>query len=307
MRKVAFLYPGQGSQKVGMGKSFLENYSLARNIFQEANEILGFNLEKICLEGPEEELVKTSNLQPALLTVSWIATCFLKEKGVFPQAVAGHSLGEYSAILAAGVVDFKTALRIVKERARVMHEETRKNEGGMAAVIGFDKENIVKMCKEIGEVEAVNFNCPGQIVISGKKQKISILAEELKKRGAKKVIVLPVSGAFHSYLMRSAARKFANFLDQFNFYNPTCKVVANVSGEYALSGEEIKKNLKLQMDHPVLWEKGMKLLIKDGFDTFIEVGPGKVLQGLIKRIDKKVKTMGVEDIRSANLVVQSVS
>ncbi|MCD6256595.1 ACP S-malonyltransferase [Candidatus Aerophobetes bacterium] len=303
-KKIVFLYPGQGSQKVGMGKDLLEQYPPAKKIFEEANDILGFNLSKICLEGPEKELTRTTNLQPALLTVSWILTKLLKEKEVIPQAVAGHSLGEYSAILAAEVVDFPTALKIVKERARLMEEAGKDGKGAMAAVIGLDDGVVVDLCKEIKGVEAVNFNCPGQVVISGDKEKLEVASKELKRVGAKGVIFLSVTGAFHSFMVREAAKKFSSLLDQFPFRDPCCPVVSNVTGEYATSARQIKDNLKLQMDHPVLWEKGMRLLISDGFNIFVEVGPGKVLQGLMRRIDKKVVVSNVDRIESVKKLIQ---
>ena len=306
-KKIVFLYPGQGSQKVGMGKDLLEQYPPAKKIFEEANDILGFNLSKICLEGPEKELTRTTNLQPALLTVSWILTKLLKEKEVIPQAVAGHSLGEYSAILAAEVVDFPTALKIVKERARLMEEAGKDGKGAMAAVIGLDDGVVVDLCKKIKGVEAVNFNCPGQVVISGDKEKLKVASEELKRVGAKGVIFLPVTGAFHSFMVREAAKKFSSLLDQFPFHDPCCPVVSNVTGEYATSARQIKDNLKLQMDHPVLWEKGMRLLISDGFNIFVEVGPGKVLQGLMRRIDKKVVVSSVDRIESVKKLIQLLS
>lgn len=298
-KKIVFLYPGQGSQKVGMGRDLLDHYHPAKKVFEEANSILGFDLRKICVEGSEKELTKTDNLQPALLTVSWILTRLLKEEGIIPRAVAGHSLGEYSAILAAGVVDFPTALKIVRERARLMEEAGKKGEGGMAAVIGLQERLVTDVCKEIGGVEPVNFNCPGQIVISGNKEKLHLATEELKRAGAKKVVLLPVSGAFHSFMMKDAAVKFSRVLEKFHFNDPSCPVVSNATGEYATSAHKVKDNLKLQMDHPVLWEKGMRLLLSDGFNIFIEVGPGKVLQGLIRRIDKKAVITGIDSVESA--------
>ena len=303
MRKIVFLYPGQGSQKVGMGEDLIRNYPPANDIFREASRILGFDLKKLCLKGPEEELTRTKNLQPALLTVSWILTKLLEEKGILPLAVAGHSLGEYSAILAARVVDFSTALKIVTKRAELMEEAGKEKKGGMVAVIGLKEDEVLRICEQIGQVQAVNFNCPGQIVVSGIREKISSVIDEFKKSGAKKVIPLPVSGAFHSFLMKTAAEKFSLFLDQFNFGDPIYRVVSNATGEFSLSGEDVKNNLKLHMDHPVLWEKSMRVLIGKRYNTFIEVGPGKVLQGLVKRIEKKVEVFGVEGFQSVNALL----
>jgi len=299
MKKIAFLYPGQGSQKVGMGKDFKELYPPAEEIFDKAQKIVEFDVEKICTQGPEGELIKTSNLQPALVTISWILTKFIKEKGILPSAAAGHSLGEYSALLAAEVLDFPAVLKIVKERAHLMEEVGKKEKGTMAAIIGLSTEKILEVCNKMEGVYAVNFNCPGQVVISGYREKLKEAEEKLKKEGAKKVIFLPVSGAFHSPLMKEAAERFSSFLDKFDFKDPICPVVTNTTGEYATSGKKIKDNLKLQMDHPVLWEKSMKTLLQDGYHLFLEIGPGNVLQGLMRRIKKKANIKGVESIKQA--------
>ncbi|MBC7189656.1 ACP S-malonyltransferase [Candidatus Aerophobetes bacterium] len=298
MRKIAFLYPGQGSQKVGMGRKIFNSYFPARNVLDLADKILGFNLEKLCLEGPESELTRTANLQPALLTLSWVLTMALEERGIFPQVVAGHSLGEYSAILAARVVDIPTALKMVKKRASLMEEAGKEQEGMMLAVLGFDAEKIYRICRKVGGVVVANFNCPGQVVISGCREKVLEAERELKEAGARRTIPLPVSGAFHSPLMKKAAEEFSLFLDSIVFNEPVIPLVSNSTGSYARSAREIKDNLKVQMESPVLWEKSMRLLLKDGFNIFIEVGPGRVLQGLMKRIDTKAKVFGVEDLDS---------
>lgn len=295
MRKIAFLFPGQGSQYVGMGKRFLETYPRTRKIFQEAEKVLGFDLQELCLRGPEEELDRTIRTQPALLTISWIITQFLKEKKIEPTVAAGHSLGEYSALLAAEVLDYPAVLKLVYRRAELMEEASKTSDGGMAAIIGLSREMVLSLCQKMEEVEAVNFNSPSQIVISGRKEKIERAIEEFRQKGARRVVPLSVSGAFHTSFMKDAARQFSQELDKTSFSEPTYPVITNAFAQYASNGEEIKKALKKQMDHPVLWEDAMKKLISDGVNLFIEVGPGKVLQGLLRRIDRKIGVMGAEN------------
>ncbi len=292
MRKIAFLFPGQGSQYPGMGQEFYETYPEAKKIFSEAKKVLGFDLKKLCFRGRDQDLKKTINTQPAILTINWIATRILRENQIKPALAAGHSLGEYSALLAAGVLDYPTTLRLVRRRAELMEEAAKTGDGAMAAVIGLSRALVLLVCQNMEGVEAVNFNSPSQIVISGKKEVVKKASHHLKEKGAKRVIPLSVSGAFHTPLMKKAALEFSRQLDKIHFSHPTCPIITNVSGKYAATGEEIKEALKLQMDHPVLWEDSMRRLISSGIELFIEVGPGKVLQGLLRRIDRKANVLG---------------
>jgi len=283
----AFVFPGQGSQSVGMGKDFAEK------LLEQANQILGFDLKKIVLEGPDEELKRTEIQQPAILTVSLAALDELRTRnikhGTQLGAVAGHSLGEYSALVAAGVLSFADAVKIVNLRGKFMQEAVPAGEGAMAALLGGDRQAIINICKEVGGVWPANFNSPGQIVISGKKSSVEAAGEKLKAAGVKKVIPLAVSAPFHCPLMQPAADKLAVELDKIKFNDANIPVYANVTASPVKSGAEIKQLLIKQVTGSVLWEDSIKKMIADGIIRFVEVGPGKVLTGLIKKIDPNVE------------------
>ena len=301
MSKLAFVFPGQGAQKVGMGKDFFDNYDVAKKMFKEADEALGYSIMKMCFEGPEEDLKLTANTQPAIRTISCIANEILKENGVQPEITGGHSLGEYSALVAAGVLKFQDAVALVHKRGAYMQEAVPVGEGGMAAIIGVDREKIVEICQSVSAespVQAVNFNCPGQIVIAGATRGVELAVEELKAAGAKKAVILPVSAPFHSTLMKPAAEKLAVELDKVTLSDARIPVVANVNAQVLTKAEDIKASLVAQAASPVLWEDCVAKMKEFGADVLLEAGPGKTLCGFNRRIDKSIKSLNVEDVES---------
>lgn len=301
MSKLAFVFPGQGAQKVGMGKDFYDNYDVAKKMFKEADEALGYSIMKMCFEGPEEDLKLTANTQPAILTISCIANEILKENGIQPEITGGHSLGEYSALVAAGVLNFQDAVALVHKRGSYMQEAVPVGEGGMAAIIGVDRDKIVEVCQQVSAespVQAVNFNCPGQIVIAGATKGVELAVEELKAAGAKKAVILPVSAPFHSTLMKPAAEKLAVELDKVTISDAKIPVVANVSAEILTKAEDIKASLVAQAASPVLWEDCVARMKEFGADVLLEAGPGKTLCGFNRRIDKTIASLNVEDVAS---------
>jgi [acyl-carrier-protein] S-malonyltransferase len=296
----AFLFPGQGSQKVGMGKDLIEEFQIAGEIYREADKILGVSISNLSFEGPESELTKTENTQPALLTYSYIATRILEERKILPDFTAGHSLGEFSAILAAGMLTFQEALLIVRKRGELMASADPEGKGGMAAVLGLDDEKVRAVCQEVSKVkyvEPVNFNCPGQVVISGLKEGIDLAESKLKEAGAKRVLKLSVSGAFHSQLMKKAAEEFSEFLTKFEFRKPRCKVVANATASFLDEGN-VKDLLVRQMRSPVLWADSICFLKANGVTEAVEVGFGNVVSGLVRKIDESI------DVKSWNQLLQ---
>lgn len=301
MGKIAFVFPGQGAQKVGMGKDFYEHYDVAKKLFKEADEALGYSIKEMCFEGPEEDLRLTANTQPAILTMSVIANEILKEHGLQPEVTGGHSLGEYSALVAAGVLNFQDAVVLVHKRGAFMQEAVPVGQGGMAAIIGLDRNVIIETCEKVSAesaVQAVNFNCPGQVVIAGTTAGVEKAVKLLSEAGAKKAIILPVSAPFHSSLMKPAAAKLAVELDKVTLSDAAFPVVANVTGTLLTKAADIKDSLVKQAASPVKWEDCVAAMKDFGADTFVEAGPGKTLCGFNKRIDRSLKSLNVEDVES---------
>lgn len=307
MSKVAFIFPGQGSQYMGMGQELYNNFSVCRETLEEADDSLGFSISKMCFDGPAEELSSTVNTQPAILAVSVAALRVLQQEcGLKPQALAGHSLGEYSALVAAGSIKFSDAVKVVHQRGRIMQEAAPVGSGGMAAVLGLERQKVIACCQEassFGVVDPVNFNCPGQVVIAGDTEPLKQAMELCRRAGAKRVIELAVSGPFHSRLMRSAGEKLAQVLAQVEIRVPELPVIANINADYLTSPVTIKESLIRQVSGAVLWEDSIEKLVQEGFYKMIEVGPGKVLCGLVKKINKEVVTNNVEDLASLEKVL----
>lgn len=295
MAKKAFLFPGQGSQYVGMAKDLFDNSVEAKEMIRTADEAVGANLSYIMFNGPEEELKQTEFTQPAIFLHSVVLASLIRT--LRPDAAAGHSLGEYSALVAAGAIQFYEAVKLVRQRGLAMQYAGTVMQGTMAAVVGLQPEVVENLCKEasaVGIVQCANFNSPGQIVISGSVDGVKKAMELCKSNGAKLVKELVVSGAFHSPLMEPAKERLQKALDETNFYNARFPVYANVTAKPVSEKEEIKKLLFDQLTSPVRWEETIKNMIDDGIEEFYEIGPGKVLQGLVKRINPDVKVFGID-------------
>jgi [acyl-carrier-protein] S-malonyltransferase len=305
--KIAFVFPGQGSQYVGMGKDVYENYGGAKEVFDEASRALGYDVADLCFNGPAEELNKTHRTQPCVLTVSSAINSVLKEKGLRPSVVAGHSLGEYSALVAAGVLSFKDAVKLTERRGKFMQEAVPEGRGLMAAVLGLDRERVDLICASLksGYAAAANYNCPGQVVIAGEKPAVEEAVGLCKEAGAKRAIPLAVSVPSHCALMTSASEKLAGALDSIELRNPEIPLVNNADAKFLDSVDEIKSSLIRQLSRPLLWEDSVRAMSDAGVDTFVEVGPGKVLSGLIRRI-VEAKTMSIEDSKTMQDAVSSL-
>ena len=308
--KTAFLFPGQGSQKVGMVQDLFENYDSVKALIKEADETLGFSISKMMFEGPDTELMKTEFTQPAILTASVAVWQVLKEHGLTPDIAAGHSLGEYSALVAAGAISFADAVHTVHLRGRFMQEAVPLGEGGMAAIIGSNPETIVKVCGEVSTedlpVQAVNFNCPGQVVIAGATAAVEKACEALKEAGARRAIMLKVSAPFHSTLMEPAALRLKEVLDKIDIHDTAIPIVANVNAKEETKADEIRKNLVDQAAHPVHWEESIRNMIASGVDMTVEAGPGTVLTGFMKKIARSVPCHHAEDVATIDEVVTAL-
>lgn len=308
--KTAFLFPGQGSQKVGMVQDLFENYDSVKALIKEADETLGFSISQMMFEGPDTELMKTEFTQPAILTASVAVWQVLKEHGLTPDIAAGHSLGEYSALVAAGAISFADAVNTVHLRGRFMQEAVPLGEGGMAAVIGSNPETIVKVCGEVSTedlpVQAVNFNCPGQVVIAGATAAVEKACEALKEAGARRAIMLKVSAPFHSTLMEPAALRLKEVLDKIDIHDTAIPVVANVNAKEETKADEIRKNLVDQAAHPVHWEESIRNMVAGGVDMTVEAGPGTVLTGFMKKIARSVPCHHAEDVATIDEVVAAL-
>lgn len=307
MVKTAYIFPGQGAQYVGMGKSLYDSFPEARKVFDEANQILGFDIRKLCFEGPLKELSQTVNSQPAILVHSIAALRVLENsaKNFTPSCTLGLSVGEYIALVVSGVVDYSEGLMLLRKRAIFMEEASRMNPGKMAAVIGLDVDNIDQVCQEVG-AEVANLNCPGQVVISGTAAAIEKATSLAEEKGATKTVVLNVSGAFHSSLMEPAAGKLRKELENMEIKKPSIPMVCNVSPKLEYDPAVIRENVITQLTHKTLWEDSVKFVAESGINTFLEIGPGKVLKGLLRRIDRKLKVHNIDTAQDITSLLPSV-
>lgn len=309
MTAIALVFPGQGSQRVGMGQDFWSQVPETRILFEKASEALGIDLGHLCFKGPEEQLTLTANAQPAIMTVSMAAFAALQCKGIKPDYVAGHSLGEYSALVASGSFAFEDAIRVVRKRGEFMQEAVAPGVGAMAAILGLDRQSVYAVCEEAAEygiVEVANLNSPGQVVIAGKTEAVDRAIELARQHGAKRAVRLQVSAPFHCSLMEPAAQQLAGVLQATPIADPTVPLVNNVDAELLTTREAVADSLVRQVTRPVRWEDVVRRLVKEGVTIFLELGPGKVLTGLIKRIAPEATALYAEDPGSLRLAVDQL-
>ncbi|WP_138414903.1 ACP S-malonyltransferase [Aquibacillus sediminis] len=309
MKRVAFVFPGQGSQSIGMGKELYQHFPIATKLFDQADQLLETSLTTLMFEGPDQELTHTANAQPALLLTSVAINNILNEHGIFPTVTAGHSLGEYSALVASNALTFQEALPLVRKRGQLMEQAYPKGKGTMAAVLGLDSDEIQRTLDQVNQqdeemVDIANMNCPGQVVISGTVQGIDKATALLKENGVKRVLPLNVSGPFHSRLMKPAAEQFAEQLDNVNVNNADIPIYANVTADRVSTNEEIADLLVKQLYSPVRFEETIEKLIADDLDAIVEVGNGKVLTGLVKKVNRRTKTFTVQDPESIDKFIK---
>lgn len=305
MSKIAFIYPGQGAQVCGMGQDFYEQTQIGKQVFDLASERLGFSVPDLCFT-PNEKLDMTEYTQAAMVTVGIAMTDVLKSRGIKPDVAAGLSLGEYCALYAAGVMNAADAIWTVRQRGILMEHEVPAGQGAMAAVLAMDAEAIEVVLADRSDVQIANYNCPGQIVISGKKEAVEAACEALKEAGARRCVMLNVSGPFHSAMLCGAGEKLGQVLEEIPIQTPVIPYVANVTAEYVSDAAEVKSLLERQVSSSVRWQQSIERMIADGVDTFIEIGPGKTLAGFMKKIDRTVKVLNIEKLEDADRAVEEL-
>lgn len=308
MGEAAFIFSGQGAQYIGMGKDLYENFDEAKKVFDIASESINLDLKKLCFDGTIEELNRTENTQPAVVTMTLAALAAFNKYNIKPFVVAGLSLGEYSALTCSGVFNINQVIPLVKKRGKYMQEAVPEGIGKMIAILGLSEDKVIEACKqasELGIVEAANFNCPGQIVIGGEIKAVDLAAELAAQKGALKTVVLPVSAPFHTSMLKPAADNLAKELENINLNDMNIKVISNVDANY-VQKDKIKDLLRKQVMSPVLWEQIIRKMINDGVDTFIEIGPGKTLTGFVRKVDRKLKVFNIEDTKSLNKTVEAL-
>ena len=305
MSKIAFIYPGQGAQVCGMGQDFYDQTEIGKQVFDLATEILGFSVPELCFT-KNDRLDITEYTQAAMVTTSIAMTKVLEEKGVKPDVAAGLSLGEYCALYAAGAMTEKDAIATVRQRGILMQEAVPVGQGAMAAILAMDASAIEEVISGIDGVQIANYNCPGQIVISGKKEAVETACEKLKEAGAKRAIMLNVSGPFHSRMLTGAGEKLGEVLEQVEIHPLSIPYVANVTAEYVTDAADVKPLLMKQVSSSVRWEQSVRAMLADGVDTFIEIGPGKTLAGFMKKIDRTVKVLNIEKLEDVDKVVEEL-
>ena len=307
MGKIVFMFPGQGAQYVGMGKDFYDSFACSKEIFDKANEVLDIDVKKLCFE-ENEDINITEYTQAAMVTASVAILKKIEEMGLKPDLTAGLSLGEYCALVASDVMSFEDAVKVVRQRGILMQDTVPAGEGAMSAVLGMKKEAIEAVLPDVeGIVTIANYNCPGQIVISGKKEAVETACEKLKEAGAKRTVMLNVSGPFHSRMLTGAGEKLGEVLKNVEVHTPVIPYVANVTAAYVTDADEVKPLLEKQVSSSVRWQQSVEAMLADGVDTFIEIGPGKTLAGFMKKIDRTAKVLNIEKLEDVDKVVEALN